>query len=74
MAQKLTDQEVKIRLQELNNLRMLHKKSTKQNKRYKAEIKVLKEESIKDKKRIAELEKTVETLMLQIEELQKIVF
>jgi len=46
MAQKLTDQEVKIRLQELNNLRMLHKKSTKQNKRYKAEIKALKEESL----------------------------
>lgn len=74
MAQKLTDQEIKLRLQELNNLRMLHKKSSKQNKKYKAEIKALKENAIKDKKRIVELEKTVETLMLQVEELQKIVF
>jgi len=74
MAEKLSNQEIKKRLQELANLKVLHKKSVEQNIKLRAEVKVLKRDVKLKDKRIAELEKKLESALVSISELQQIVF
>ena len=74
MAQELTKKEIYERMIELRNLRKLHKASVERINIQKELIKILKETNKNQGIQINNLETVVETLKLQIEELQTMVF
>ena len=71
---KLPDHEIKKRLVRLANLENLHTAQLKRNEKLVTQVKVLKKENQTLKDTVIELTRTVETLMLRIEELEKMIF
>lgn len=72
--QKLSETEIQKRLQELRNLRVLHRKAVKRNAKLEFENKSQKERIIALEENQEFLLNQVETLRLQVEELKKIIF
>jgi len=71
---QLSQEEIKRRMQEWRNLKVLHRKAVEKNKRYEAELKAAKAEIVRLKKENTDLKIEVEDIKLQLEEMKKIVF
>ncbi len=74
MASRLTDQEIKLLMIELRNLRRLHPEAIKRNLIQTKQIKILKHQIYILQKQNEEKDKIIEKFGLQLEELRNKVF
>ena len=74
MALKLSNQEIKLRMIELHNLRRLHAEAIKRNERQSKQIKLLKQQVYILQEQNKEKDKIIEKFALQLEELRTKVF
>ncbi len=72
--EKLTQKEMKKRMQEWRNIKVLHRKAVEQNKKLKKKINTLEEDNLKKDQIIFEQLEVLENFKLRIEELERMVF